>query len=65
MSIFIPKFRLKNQQYPPWLTPTLRHKLNCLHTFRKKVKRSPTTHNLDQLTTAEQGFKNCVDSSKT
>ena len=49
ISIFVPKFRLKNQQYPSWFTPAIRHKLNCLHTLRKKAKKSPTTHNLNQL----------------
>ena len=65
ISIFVPKFRLKNQQYPSWFTPTIRHKLNCLHTLRKKVKKSPTTHNLNRLAIAEQDFKDYVDRSKT
>ena len=65
ISIFVPKFRLKNQQYPSWFTPTIRHKLNCLHTLRKKAKKSPTTHNLNRLAIAEQDFKDYVDRSKT
>ena len=65
MSIFVPKFRLKNRQYPSWFTPTIRHKLNCLHTLRKKAKKSPTTHNLNRLAIAEQDFKDYVDRSKT
>ena len=46
------------------IAPTIRHKLNCLHTLRKKAKKSPTTHNLNQLAIAEQDFKDYVDRSK-
>ena len=65
ISIYIPKFRLKPHQYPAWFTSSLRHRLNYLHSLRKKCKRSPTVNNLNHLTSAEQDFQHQVNGAKT
>ena len=35
MDQFIPKVRLKPNQYPKWFSPQIRHQAKCMHTLRK------------------------------
>ena len=37
MDQFIPKVRLKFNQYPKWFSPQMRHQVKCMHTLRKQV----------------------------
>jgi len=64
MDLFIPKVKLKAKQFPKWFTPDIFHHLKCLHTLRKKYKRSPTSHNLPCLTTTETQFNFNVETAK-
>ena len=42
-----------------------RHQLKCLHTLRRKYKRSPTTNNCERLRIAEEKFQKDVKDSKS
>ena len=35
MDQFIPKVRLRFNQYPKWFSPQMRHQVKCMHTLRK------------------------------
>ena len=53
MDLFIPKVRLRSQQRPKWITPTLQHDINCFRTLKKKYKSHATQYNLTKLLSAE------------
>jgi len=65
MSLFIPKIQIRSKQYPKWFNRDLRHQLKCLHTMRKKHKRSPTEHNENRLNYAEGMFQQSVAAAKS
>ena len=39
-SFYIPKVKLRSFQYPKWFTPIIRHRLHCLHSLRRKTRKS-------------------------
>ena len=41
-NLFVPKFQIKSNTSPKWFTPTIRHKLHCIHTLRRKCTSHPT-----------------------
>ena len=51
--IFIPKVRIRSHQGPKWITPNLKHQLNCLNTLRRKCKSRPSSTNLEKLITSQ------------
>ena len=57
MSLYIPKFYLHPRQYPIWFNKDLRHQLKCLHTLRRRCRRSPSTHHSSRLQQAEARFQ--------
>ena len=64
MDLFILKVKLKAEQFPKWFTLDIIHQQKCLRTRRKKYKRSPTSHNLQCLTTTETQFNFNVETAK-
>jgi len=65
MSIFIPKIQTRSKHYPKWFTKDLRHQLKCLHTLRRKNKRSPSVHNATRLSHAEDMFQRTAAEAKS
>jgi len=65
MMLFIPRIQIHSKQYPKWFTRDLRHQLKCLHTLRRKNKRSPTAHNANRLSHAEDLFQENVAAAKS
>ena len=65
MSLFIPKFQLRSNQYPKWFSRDIRHQLKCLHTLRRTHKRSPTPHNTAKLRLADEHFQQSVALAKS
>ena len=41
---FIPTFSLKHNSLPKWFTSNLRHRLKCIHTLRRRYRKSPSDH---------------------
>ena len=33
---------VKKKQHPKWFTPAIKHRLNCIHSLRRKYKKKPT-----------------------
>ena len=58
MNQFIPKITIKQNHYPKWYTPSLKHQTNCLRSLRKKFSKSRTEHLKECLQTA--GRKNLL-----
>ena len=50
---FVPQIKIKLNDFPKWLTPSLKHKINCLCSLRQRYSKSPTPHSKDQLQAAE------------
>jgi len=42
MHLFIPKIKINPSRNPKWFTPSIRHRLNCLRTLRRKFIKHPT-----------------------
>lgn len=42
MDFFVPKVRIRREQYPKWFTPLVRHRIKCLRTLRRKCRSNPT-----------------------
>ena len=36
-----------------YFTPCIRHKLNCIHTLRRRIRKTATSHSISQLETME------------
>jgi len=49
----VPKFLIKPNIYPKWFTPSLKHKIKCLRSLKKRYSRSPTSHIKDCLQAVE------------
>ena len=48
MDQFIPKVRLKFNQYPKWFSPQMRHQVKCMRTLRKKLRKHFTLSSLQR-----------------
>ena len=65
MDSFIPKVRLRVQQFPVWFSPQLRHSLKYLRTLQCKYNKHPSPDNLNCLTKAQQSFHIANTSAKS
>ena len=63
-NLFIPKKQLHSKTRPKWFTSTIQHKLNCVQSFRKKVKAHSTGPNISALAKAENSLQHEITSSK-
>ena len=50
--------------YPEWFTPTLRHSLHKLHSFRKKTRNKTSSCHKSAVAIAESKFETLVSESK-
>ena len=46
MNQFIPKVKLRSNQYPKWFSPQLRHQVKCMRTLCKKLRHHFTISSL-------------------
>ena len=53
IQMFTPRVKLRSNSHPKWFTSETRHRLNCVHTLRKKSKKHPTHNNIFKLEEAE------------
>ena len=50
---FIPRAKIPSKPSPRWFNSSIRHQLNRTRTLKRRVKKRPTLHMQDKLTTAE------------
>ena len=63
-DLFIPKMSFKPHKQPVWFNSTIRHKLNCIHTLRRKHIKRPTAHSKVKLDQAETELQQLMVSEK-
>ena len=63
-TLFIPQFRSKSSPSPVWFTPFIRHKLNIVHSLRKKFHSSPTCTQKEKLDSAELELQSLMSAAK-
>ena len=49
----VPKFNYSQRKYLRYFAPCIRHKLNCIHTLRRRIRKTATSHSISQLETME------------
>jgi len=50
---FVPQIKIKPNDFPKWFTSSLKHRVKCLRSLRKRYTKSPTPHVKERLQTAE------------
>ena len=63
-SKFVPTSKLKPQHRPKWFNSEIQHKLNCIHTLRRKTKARPSPQNISKLEAAEQNLSTTMENAK-
>ena len=61
---FVPQFVVKKKEYPKWFTPTIKHRLNCLHSLRRKFKKKPTDTLKHKLQSEEDSLQSLMEEAK-
>jgi len=64
ISQFVPVSKPKPQHRPKWFNSEIQHKLNCVHTIRRKTKTRPSPHNIAKLEAAEQNLSSIIENAK-
>ena len=64
MTISVPRLRLRSHQRPKWFTSVISHKLNQVHTARKKHKSKPSVHSETSLITKELELQSDMKEAK-
>ena len=64
MNLYIPKVRIRRQQYPCWFTPELRQLSKCARTLRKIFKH-PSAHQQQKLSQLEDKLRDKILIAKT
>ena len=49
----VPKTNCSQRKYPRYFTPCIRHKLNCIRTLRRRIRRNATLHSISRLENME------------
>ena len=65
MNLYIPKVRMRRQQYPCWFTPELRHLSKCARTLRKRILKHPSAHQQQKLSQLEDKLRDKILIAKT
>ena len=56
VSQFVPISKPKSHCRPKWFISEIQHKLNCIHTIRRKTKVRRTPHNTVKLKAVEESL---------
>ena len=64
-SRFTPKVLIRPHQRPKWFTPSIQHKLNRIHSLRKKIKSSSSPFSIAKLLQAESSLQKDMEQAKT
>ena len=60
----VPKLFIRKHQRPKWFTPTIQHRLNQVHSLRRKLRLHPTEANKQKLDNAESDLQNLMKEAK-
>ena len=63
-TLCIPKVKLRAYQPPKWFTSEIRHRLNCIHSLRRRAKKHSTTYLSAKLISEERELENLMIRSK-
>ena len=64
-SWFVLISKPKSHCRPEWFNFEVQHKLNCIHTIRRKTKARPTPHNTAKLKAAEESLSLTMEMQNT
>ena len=65
LNLFVPKFQIKPNTSPIWFTPTIRHKLHCVHTLRRQCASHPTDNIKANLRNMEHDLQVLMNEAKS
>ena len=61
---FIPKFPVKHAHQPKWFNSTIRHKIKCLRTLKRKYFNCPTDRTKVKLTNLQEEIQLMIVEAK-
>ena len=64
-DLFVPKVLHKPHSYPIWFTPEIKHKLNQIHSLRRRYRAHPTLNNMTKLSISEAHLQSIMSSAKS
>ena len=64
INLFVPKVLHKPHSHPIWFTPEIKHKLNQIHSLRRKYRAHPTPNNMTKLSISEAHLQSIMSSAK-
>ena len=64
IDLFIPKTKLKCHPSPKWYNSSIRHKINLLHSAKKKARVDPSPHILSRLASLEECLSKEITGAK-
>ena len=65
IQAFVPQFLVKKKQHPNWFTPTIKHRLNCIHSLRRKYKKNPSSNLKLKLQAEEDNLQAFIVEAKS
>ena len=65
IQAFVPQFLVKKKQHPKWFTPTIKHRLNCIHSLRRKYKKNPSNNLKLKLQAEEDNLQALIVEAKS
>jgi len=65
IQAFVPQFLVKKKQHPKWFTPAIKHRLNCVHSLRKKCKKKPSDNLKLKLQAEEDNLQVLITEAKS
>ena len=64
IHLFTPRVSSRSHERPKWFTSNLRHKLNCVHSLRRKQSKKPSANLQIKLADAELSLQKDMIAAK-
>ena len=65
MNLFIPKLPRRSHNHPKWFNSVICHRINCIHTLRKRCLQHPTPYNHSKLKNLESLLQKDLKTAKS
>ena len=65
MNLFIPKLPRRSHNHPKWFNSVIRHRINCIHTLRKRCLQHTTPYNHSKLKNLENLLQKYLIAAKS
>ena len=59
---YVPSIKVSHS--PKWFNSEIQHSINCIHTLKRQIKKSPTAYKLDKLSQMESSLQQLMESRK-